>query len=74
MKTNITIEDVWKLEDEFISYAKQAEQHTFPILMMVHTKIHITAMEFDKTPIEELNAMFRTVYKLIGKDYSEFES
>ena len=74
MKTDITKEDVLKLIDEFISYAKQAEQYAFPILMMVQSKLEITLRHFDETSIEELNAMFRTIYKIIGKEYSEFES
>lgn len=74
MKTNITKEDVLNLRKELLDYAEKAEQHFFPLIALVHKKIDFTIEVFDTVPIEELNSMFRVVYKVIGKDFSEYKS
>lgn len=74
MKTNITKEDVLALKAELLDYAdNKAEQHEFPLISMIYRKIDNTIVVFDQMSIEELNSMFRTVYKVIGKDSSEYK-
>ena len=73
MKTNITKEDAIRLREELRQYADTAEQYEFPLLAMIHYKLVHCINDFDTMSIEEKNSMFRTVYKVIGKDYSEYE-
>lgn len=74
MKTNITKEDVLALKAELLDYAdNKAEQHEFPLIAVIHKKIDNTIEVFDQMSIEELNSMFRVVYKVIGKDSSEYK-
>lgn len=73
MKTNITKEDVLALREELLQYAEKAEQHEFPKILLVHVNIDKTIGQFEKYSMKELNAMFRCVYKVIGKDYSEYK-
>ena len=73
MKTNITKEDAIQLREELHQYADTADQHEFPLLAMIHYKLDHSINDFDTMSIEEKNSMFRTVYKVIGKDYSEYE-
>jgi hypothetical protein len=75
MKT-ITIEDCHKLEKKFRKYTKTAEQHEFPLLLMVDMKMTQTIMDYESAgeivDQESANAMFRVVLKTIGEDYSEY--
>lgn len=73
MKTNITKEDAIQLREEFLRYADNAEPHFYPILIMLNIKLDQSIDRIDTMSVEEKNAMFRTVYKVIGKDYSEYE-
>lgn len=73
MKTNITKEDAVRLREEFLQYAEKAEQHEFPKIMLVHLNLDKTIEQFEKYSMKELNAMFRCVYMVIGKDYSEYK-
>jgi hypothetical protein len=73
MKTNITKEDVLNLREELLQYAEKAEQHEFPKILLVHIKIDKTIEQFDMFTNKELNAMFRVVYGIIGKDFSEYK-
>lgn len=73
MKTNITKEDALALREELLQYAEKAEQHEFPKILYVHLKLDKTIEDFEQYPIEELNSMFRCVYMVIGKDYSEYK-
>lgn len=61
------------LKTEFLDYADKAEQHEFPLIALIHHKIDYTIEVFDMVPIEELNSMFRVVYTVIGKDFSEYK-
>jgi ribosomal protein S4E len=72
MRADIAKEDVLKLREEFIEYTTRAEQYEFPFLAMVHKKIDFTIEVFDTVPIEELNSMFRVVYRIIGKDKTDY--
>lgn len=73
MKTDITKEDVLNLRKELLDYAEKSEQHFIPLIALIHKKIDFTIEVFDTVPIEELNSMFRVVYKIIGKDFTEYE-
>lgn len=73
MKTNITKEDVLALREELLQYAERAEQYDFPKILFVHMKIDQSIEQFDKLGTEDLNAMFRVVYGIIGKDFSEYK-
>lgn len=73
MKKNITKEDAIALREELLAYSDNAEQHEFPILALMHTKLNHSIDIFDTMSDENKNAMFRVVYKAIGKDSSEYE-
>lgn len=72
MKTNITKEDVLALREELLRYAEKAEQNEFPKILLVQLKMDEIVEQLDKL-IRELNAMFRVVYGIIGKDFSEYK-
>ena len=76
MKT-ITIEDCKELQNEFDSYMDNAEQHEFPILLIVDLKLRHTIEQYEDAGCienqEEARTMFRVVLKVIGKDCSEYE-
>lgn len=73
MKKNITKEDAIALREELLVYSDTAEQHEFPILFMIHCRLNSSIERFDTMDDIEKNAMFRVVYKAIGKDSSEYE-
>lgn len=73
MKRNITKEDVLALREELLQYAEKTEQYEFPKIMFVHCKLDESIETFDKLTVEDLNAMFRVVYGIIGKDFSEYK-
>ena len=73
MKPNITKEDVLNLQKEFKEYCEHAEQHEFPKLTMVDMMLERSIQRIETIRNKERNAMFRVIYKLIGKDYSEYE-
>lgn len=73
MKTNITKEDVLALREELLQYAEKAEQHEFLNILFVHCKLDESIETFDKLTVKDLNAMFRVVYGIIGKDFSEYQ-
>lgn len=74
MRTNITKEDVLALREELLKYAETAEQYEFPKIMIIHMKLDKTIEVLDRMTMEELNAMFRVVYMIIGKDFSEYKT
>lgn len=73
MKTNTTKEDVLALREELLQYTEKAEQHEFPKILLVHLKMNQSIDQFDKLTTKDLNAMFRVVYGIIGKDFSEYK-
>jgi hypothetical protein len=73
MKKNITKEDAIALREELLAYSDNAEQHEFPILALMHAKLNHSIDIFDTMSDDNKNAMFRVVYKAIGKDSSEYE-
>ena len=72
MKTNITKEDVVKLREELLQYASTAEVHEFVVIAMMHRKIDDTIEKFESYSIEDLNSMYRVIYKVIGKNFSDY--
>lgn len=73
MKSNITNEDVLNLQKEFKEYCEHAEQHEFAKLAMVDMMLERSIQRIETIGSKERNAMFRVIYKLIGKDYSEYK-
>lgn len=73
MKTNITKEDAIQLRKEFLRFADNAEPRYFPILIILNIKLVQSIECIDTMSVGEKNSMFRTIYKVIGKDYSEYE-
>ena len=72
MKTNITKEDVVNLREELLQYAEKSEQHEWTKMLFVQMKIEESIEQFDKLTTKDMNSMFRVVYKIIGKDFSEY--
>ena len=72
MKTNITKKDVVRLRKELLQYASTAQVHEFVVIAMIHGKIDNTIEEFESYSIEDLNSMYRVIYKVIGKDFSDY--
>lgn len=73
MKANITNEDVLNLQKEFKEYCEHAEQHEFAKLTMVDIMLEKSIKNLNSIDNTARNAMFRVIYKLIGKDYSEYK-
>lgn len=73
MKINITNEDVVNLQKEFKDYCEHAEQHEFAKLTMVNYMLERSIQNINSIDNTARNAMFRVIYKLIGKDYSEYK-
>lgn len=73
MKANITNEDVLNLQKEFKEYCEHAEQHEFAKLTMVDIMLERSIKNLNSIDNTARNAMFRVIYKLMGKDYSEYK-
>lgn len=73
MKPNITNEEVLNLQKEFKEYCERAEQHEFAKLAMVDFMLERNIQNLNSIDNAARNAMFRVIYKLIGKDYSEYK-
>lgn len=73
----ITIQDCFELKAKFDDYCRTAEQHQFPMLLMVNIKLNQTLeriKEFNQLPPQEVcRSMFRVVLKIIGEDCSAYE-
>lgn len=72
MRTDITKEEVIALHEDFKQYAETAEQHELPIIAILHEHLQYSINTFDTMNCIEKNAMFRTVYRFVGKDYTDF--
>ena len=72
MKENITIKDVNNLYEEFKQYCENAEQHEYPLLIRLDIKLLESIKNFNNISNEDKNAMFRVIYKIIGKNYSDY--
>lgn len=74
----ITVQDCDELYAQFKKYTETAEQHEFVVLAMVNKKLDKTMAdihEAGKVTISqsEARAMFRTVLRVIHKDFSEYK-
>ena len=74
----ITVQDCDELYAQFKKYTETAEQHEFIRLAMVNMmldKIMADIHEAGKLTIDqrEARAMFRTVLRVIGEDFSEYK-
>lgn len=73
---NITVDDCEKLYAQFLAYTETAEQHEFPLLAVLNIALDAT-MELIREHGQiwnqkEARAMFRTVLRVIGGDYSKY--
>lgn len=73
MKSNITNEDILNLQKEFKEYCERAEQHEFAKLARVDFMLEKSIQDLNYIDNTTRNTMFRVIYKLIGKDYSEYK-
>lgn len=74
----ITIEDVLELKEKFDKYLITAEQHEIVTLAIIDFMLNNTIKTIQSNNNEikdqkEARAMFRTILKVMGKDYSEYE-
>lgn len=72
----ITVDDVLELQNKFAKYCDQAEQHEFPMLLMIQIRLDKTVDMIQKAGVVEdqkdVRAMFRVVLKTIGENYEEY--
>lgn len=71
----IKIQDVYNLQKEFLDYCdRRAELHDYPLLVFFDMLIEVTLKHIEEKikDQKEMRAMFRTIYKIIGKDYSSY--
>ena len=73
MKTNITKEDVLALREELNKYIEKSTPQEAEGLGLALISVGGAIYLFDKLSTEELNRVFRGVYKVIGKDFSEYK-
>jgi len=73
----ITVQDCEELYARFMKYTETAEQHEFPLLFAINTKLNRTMTKIRLTgevgDQSEARAMFRVVLKTIGGDISEYK-
>lgn len=73
---NVTVEECLNLQKKFKKYCETAEQHEFPLLMMVDLKMSATIQHIEEIGVIEnqkgIRAMFRVVLRTIGEDFSEY--
>lgn len=72
----ITLEDCLQLQERFKKYCETAEQHEFGILFIVDMKLGATIQVYKRSgevkDQKNARAMFRSVLKVIGEDFSEY--
>lgn len=77
MPKEITLQDCEDLYKRFMKYTETAEQHEFPFLLMIHTRLNKTLAKLRLVgTVEDQNearAMFRVVLTTIGEDASEYK-
>ena len=76
MKEN-TVQDCLDLQQKFKNYCNRAEQHQFPLLLMIDVKMTSTIekiLEVNKVENQkDIRAMFSVVLKTIGEGFSEYQ-
>jgi hypothetical protein len=77
MAKEITLQDCEELYAKFKKYTETAEQHEFPVLVMIHMRLKKTLTKLrlvgEVEDQKDARAMFRVVLKTIGSDASEYE-
>ena len=69
----MTIDDVKTLREEFLAFAETVETHMFPLIMLIHNRLDYSIENFETMSQEEQKAMFRVVYKIMGKDVLNYK-
>lgn len=69
----MTIDDVKTLREEFLTFAETVETHMFPLIMLIHNRLDHSIENFETMSQEEQKAMFRVVYKIMGKDVLNYK-
>lgn len=73
MKINITKEEVLALREELNKYIEKSTPQEAEGLALALISVGGAIYLFDKLSTEDLNRVFRGVYKFIGKDFSEYK-
>lgn len=73
----ITIDDCRELRKKFEIYCNNAQQHQFPLLLMIDMKMQATLEKIEEAGAVEnqkdMRAMFRVVLKTIGESTEEYQ-
>lgn len=69
----MTIDDVKTLREEFLAFAETVETHMFPLIMLIHNRLDHSIENFETMSQEEQKAMFRVVYKIMGKNVLNYK-
>ena len=69
----ISVADCEQLYQKFLEYTETAEQHEFPLLALVNMMLDASKLRGWDMPQKEARAMFRTVLRVIGEDFSMYE-
>lgn len=69
----MTIDDVKTLREEFLAFAETVETHMFPLIMLIHNRLDHSIENFETMSQKEQKAMFRVVYKIMGKDVLNYK-
>lgn len=73
----ITVQDCENLRVKFENYCEKAEQHEFPLLLMMDLKMQATLEKIREDGCvndqKDIRAMFRVILKKIGEDATEYE-
>lgn len=73
----ITVEDCRELRKKFERYCNNAQQHQFPLLLMIDMKMQATLEKIEEAGAVEnqkdMRAMFRVVLKTIGESDEEYQ-
>lgn len=62
-----------ELRQELLQYAETAQPNEFPIICLLDLQLQKTSKAIETISPTEINAMYRVVYKLIGKDFSKYK-
>ena len=69
----MTIDDVKTLREEFLAFAETVETHMFPLIMLIHNRLDHSIENFETMSQEEQKAIFRVVYKIMGKNVLNYK-
>lgn len=63
-----------ELRQELLQYAETAQPNEFPIICLLDLQLQKTSKIIETLSTTEINAMYRVVYRLIGKDFSKYKN